>query len=91
MKDEYDFSNGTRGAILSTEGMTHIHLYIKDETLEGLRKQAEQLGTGYETLINGILKKHLESKDDASELPLESLPLNKSHPMWHKHHASAVE
>lgn len=82
MKDEYDFSKGTRGAILSTEGMTHVHLYVKDETLEGLRQQAEQLGIGYQTLINGILKKHLESEDDISDLSLESQPLNKNHPVW---------
>ena len=85
MKEEYDFSNGTRGAIFSTEGMTHIHLYIKDETMEGLRRQAEKLGTGNQTLINAILKKHLKSEDDISELPLESQPLNKEHPMWRSH------
>ncbi len=81
MKDEYDFSKGTRGALLSTEGITHIHLYIKDGTLEGLRIQAEQLQTGYQTLINGILKQHLESGADISDLPLESQPLNKDHPI----------
>ena len=76
--------------MLSTEGMAHIHLYIKDETMEGLRRQAEQLGTGHQTLINSISRKHLESADDISDLPLESLPLNESHPMWQKHRASAV-
>ena len=67
MRDEYDFSKGKRGAILSTEGMTHVHLHIKDEIMEELRKQAEQLGTGSQTLINAILKKHLESEDNISK------------------------
>lgn len=85
MKDEYDFSKGKRGAMLSTEGMTHVHFYIKDETLEELRKQAEQLGTGYQTLINGILKKHIETEGDISDLSLESQHLNKEHPIWQLH------
>ena len=90
MKDEYDFSKGTRGAILSTEGMTRIQLYIKDETFEGLRRQAEQAGIGYQTLVNGILKKHLESEADISDLSLESLPLNKEHPMWRSHQKASM-
>ena len=61
--------------------MTHVNLYIKDETLEGLRIQAEQLGTGFQTLINGILKKHLKSEEDVFDLPLESQPLNKELPI----------
>lgn len=91
MKDRYDFSKGTRGPLFSTEEMTHVHLHIKNETMEGLRKQAEQLGTGYQTLINAILEKHLESGGDIFDLPLESLPVNKEHPMWQKHHADAIE
>ena len=62
--------------------MTHLHIYVKDEALEGLRIQAEQLGTGYQTLINGILKKHLESGEDISNLPIESQPLNKERFMF---------
>lgn len=90
MKDEYDFSKGTRGALLSTEGMTHIHLYIKDDTLEGLRRQAEQLGTGYQTLISSILAKHLAGESDISDLLLEPKPLNTNHPIVKSHSQTEV-
>ena len=78
MKDEYDFSNAKRGSILSTEGMTHVHLYINNETLEALGKQASQLGVGYQTLINSILSNHIEKGLSADDLSMESQPLNKA-------------
>ncbi len=89
MKDEYDFSKGKRGAVLSTEGMTHIHFYIKDEILEELRRQSEQLETGYQTLINSILRKHIESSEDFLDLPLESQPLNKALPVSSEGHRNS--
>ena len=81
MRDEYDFSKGERGALISTENKTPLHIYIDNDVMEALRQQAEKLGTGYQTLVSAILKKHLEDDDNISDLTLESQPLNKDHPM----------
>jgi hypothetical protein len=59
MKDEYDFSTGKRGAILPTKGKTRITIYIDDSTLEAFRSRAEEVGTGYQTMMNEALKEYL--------------------------------
>lgn len=59
MKDEYDFSNGKRGAIFSSKGKTRITIYLDDAILEEFRSRAENAGTGYQTLINDALKEYL--------------------------------
>ncbi len=59
MKDEYDFSNGKRGAIFSSKGKTRITIYLDDTVLEEFRSRAEEAGTGYQTLINDALKEYL--------------------------------
>jgi uncharacterized protein (DUF4415 family) len=60
MRDEYDFSQGKRGAIIPSTGKTSITIYLDDQILEHFREQAEAQGVGYQTLINEVLKKHLE-------------------------------
>lgn len=59
MKNEYDFSKGKRGAILSSKGKTRITIYLDDNILEQFRARAEEAGTGYQTLINEALKEYL--------------------------------
>lgn len=89
MKDEYDFSKGQRrGPILPTEGMTHVHLHLEDEILEGLRLQAEKLGIGYQTLLNNILRQHLESKSNNLSLSAASLNKEKKHSVSGTHHST---
>ena len=56
MRKEYDFSKGKRGAVIPTTGKTRITIYLDDELLQRLRVQADQAGTGYQTLINEALK-----------------------------------
>lgn len=67
MKDEYDFSTGKRGAILSSKGKTRITIYIDDSILEEFRSRAEEAGTGYQTMINDALREYL---DQNSEKPV---------------------
>lgn len=59
MKDEYDFSEGTRGPFLSNKGKTRITIFLDDAILEAFRAQALEQGTGYQTLINNALKEYL--------------------------------
>ena len=59
MKDEYDFSKGKRGALLSSEGKTLLHIYIDDEVMESIKVGAEQANVGYQTFVNEFLKSYL--------------------------------
>lgn len=59
MKNEYDFYDGVRGSVLSTNGKTQITLFLDDDLLAMLREQAAQTGKGYQTLINDTLRNNL--------------------------------
>lgn len=67
MKDEYDFSNAKRGAIASNKGKTRITIMLDDAVIEAARERAERAGTGYQTVINNLLRQALLS-EDAHEL-----------------------
>jgi len=60
MKDEYDFKQGKRGAVLPQHGKTRITIYIDDEVLEAFRQRAEQHGAGYQTMMNQALREYLD-------------------------------
>ena len=64
MKNEYDFSKGKRGAIISSKGKTRITIYLDDSTLEEFRSRAEEAGTGYQTMINNALKEYLSQNSE---------------------------
>ena len=71
MKDQYDFSNGERGAVASNKGKTRITIMLDDAVIEAARERAESAGTGYQTVINNLLRQALISKDTH---PLASPP-----------------
>lgn len=77
MKDEYDFSEAKRGPIAQAKGKTRITIMIDDAVLEAARTRADEQGTGYQTLINTVLKQHfLPQKNHDEEkirLTLESI------------------
>jgi len=62
MKDEYDFSQGQRGAIDPTPaGKTRITIRLDDDIVEWFRQQAEHAGGGnYQTAINQALRDHID-------------------------------
>lgn len=60
MRDEYDFSQGKRGAVLPSKGKTRITIYLDDDILDNFRERAESEGTGYQTLINQALNAYLQ-------------------------------
>jgi uncharacterized protein (DUF4415 family) len=70
MKDEYDFSKGTRGAVIPTTGKTRITIYLDNEILQRFREQSEETGKGYQTLINEALRAYsgLDQKPLTAEL-----------------------
>jgi uncharacterized protein (DUF4415 family) len=59
MKKEYDFSQGKRGAVIKARGKTRITIHLDDDIIEAFRAKAEEVGHGYQTLINDALKQHL--------------------------------
>ena len=67
MKDEYDFSNAKRGAVVPQTGKTRITMYLDDAILDQFRKRADAAGKGYQTLINDALREHLSKDSDNLE------------------------
>ena len=64
MKDEYDFSQGTRGAIERTPpGKTRITIRLDEDVVAWFREQANAMGSGnYQTLINQALREHVTNQ-----------------------------
>lgn len=62
MKNEYDFSQGKRGAIdPMPAGKTRITIRLDDDIIDWFRQQAEQTGgSNYQTAINQALREHIE-------------------------------
>ena len=61
MRAEYDFSKARRGAVIPSSGKTRITIMLDDDIIEHFRARAEIEGTGYQTLINALLRTAFES------------------------------
>lgn len=59
MRKNYDFSKSKRGPILKSKGKTRITIYLDDNIIEAYRKKGDELGRGYQTLINDALRETL--------------------------------
>ncbi len=74
MLDEYDFSKGKRGAVISSPGKTRITIMLDDDIIEAFRVRAESAGTGYQTLINSVLREAITvAKNKQKPLTIETL------------------
>ena len=71
MKDEYDFSQGKRGAIDPIPpGKTRITIRLDNEILAWFRNRVNMAGGGnYQTLINNALRDHIKQQEE----PLEEI------------------
>lgn len=67
MKKEYDFSRGKRGPVVRHGGKTRITIYIDDDVLEAFRERADQVGLGYQTMMNQALRDHLSGSRPLDE------------------------
>jgi hypothetical protein len=63
MKDEYDFSQGKRGAVALNKGKTRITIMLDDAVIDAARAVAENEGFGYQTVINNTLRHALLDSD----------------------------
>jgi uncharacterized protein (DUF4415 family) len=59
MRNEYDFSKGKRGAVITSPGKTRITMMLDDDIIEHFRARAEASGSGYQTEINRVLREYL--------------------------------
>jgi len=71
MKDEYDFSKGKRGAVVSTPpGKERITIRLDKEILDWFRDEVDAIGGGnYQTLINQALREYIQQQRE----PLEAI------------------
>jgi uncharacterized protein (DUF4415 family) len=73
MKEEYDFSQGKRGAILPPPtGKTRITIRIDDDILEWFRVQGEAAEgrKSYQSMINQALREYMTREREPLELTL---------------------
>ncbi|HRQ36824.1 MAG TPA: BrnA antitoxin family protein [Chloroflexota bacterium] len=69
MKEEYDFSQGRRGAIEPLPpGKSRITIRLDNDVIEWFRIQVENAGGGnYQTLINQALREYIWQNQEALE------------------------
>lgn len=61
MKDEYDFSQARRGAVVETPpGKTRITIRLDDDVLAWFKQRAHDAGGGYQSMINAALRSYIE-------------------------------
>ena len=60
MLEEYDFSKGKRGPVITPRGKTRITIYIDPDILNWFRDEAEREGRGYQTEINQALRNYVK-------------------------------
>ncbi len=79
MRKEYDFSNAKRGAVIPSKGKTRITIMLDDDVLEHFRSKAEEEGTGYQTMINSVLRTALDQpkRKAAEDKPITVAVLRK--------------
>jgi len=75
MKDEFNFSNAKRGAVVEIpEGKTRITIRIDSDILNWFREQVHKRGGGnYQTLLNGALREYVGSKKTDIEKTLRKV------------------
>ena len=69
MDEEYDFSNGKRGAVVPTPtGKTRITIRLDDDILDWFRQEVHRAGGGnYQTLINTVLREYVRDRREPLE------------------------
>ena len=66
MRNDYDFTEGKRSAVVPATGKSRITIMFDDDVLAFFREQAEAQGIGYQTLINAELRKAMQPSKGAA-------------------------
>jgi uncharacterized protein (DUF4415 family) len=69
MKEEYDFSKGTRGALDPLPpGKERITIRLDKDVLDWFRDQTDRAGGGnYQSMINAALRDHIQRQREPLE------------------------
>lgn len=68
MKEHYNFSQGKRGAVVSTEKKERITIRLDSDIIHWFKDQAHHMGGGnYQTLINKALHSYIENQEESLE------------------------
>lgn len=67
MRKQYDFSSGKKGAVMASPGKTRITIMLDDDIIGYYRAKAEAEGTGYQTMINAVLRATLKESRSKSQ------------------------
>lgn len=72
MRKEYDFSKGTRGAVVQPDpGKVRITIRLDEDVIEWFRNQVNAAGGGnYQTLINKALREYIATRAEPLEKTL---------------------
>jgi uncharacterized protein (DUF4415 family) len=72
MRKEYDFSKAKRGpAVRVPKGKTRITIRLDDDIVEWFKHQVNEAGGGnYQSLINQVLREHIERDHEPLEATL---------------------
>lgn len=60
MKDEYDFSRGTRGKFFREGARMNVPVYLDEEVMRHLSRLAQAKGVDLSQLVNDLLKRDIE-------------------------------
>ena len=60
MKDQYDFSKGTRGKFYRAEAVFRLPVYLDEQVQTYLTAKADADGIDLADLVNDMLKKDIE-------------------------------
>lgn len=66
MKDEYDFSKGTRGKFYRKDAVLDLPVYLDPEVRGYLAERAKAKGVEVNQLVNELLKRDIELIEAAS-------------------------
>jgi uncharacterized protein (DUF4415 family) len=69
MREEYNFKDARRGAVIPPEpGKTRITIRIDSDILDWFRNKVNEIGGGnYQTLINQALREHIRQNSQPLE------------------------
>jgi hypothetical protein len=56
MRDEYDFSKGTRGKFYRPDTKLNLPIYLEDEVMAFVEKIAEKKGTDMSSVVNKLIR-----------------------------------
>jgi uncharacterized protein (DUF4415 family) len=60
LRDEYDFSQGTRGLIRPHPGQTRVSIWIDTDVLDAYMAYANHIGEGMTPAMNTALRQYIE-------------------------------